>query len=308
MPMPSFDLSDSGGIGLVLLRGLADIAVLMVFGTAMLRAFVAPAGLRLAPTGEAADWARRLRRLNQALAVAAIIVQVVWLVFVARDLADATDWADTESAIGIVLSGTSFGTVMIAQTAALAVLTAALFLGSLFGDLLALFAAGAAVALEACHGHAFSMGSAGLYVSTALHLLAAGAWLGGLPALLWLVRRLPAEASGAMARAFSPLGQVSVLLVGVTALIQGLVMIQTRHNLLTTAYGWTAMLKIILLVTLLVLAAVNRLVWTPRLARAAQATPAARGFAITLGVEILAGLAVLLAAGLLASLPPVMRM
>lgn len=308
MLVPSFDLSDSGGIGLVLLRGLADVAVLMVFGTAMLRALVAPAGLRLTAPEDATDWMRRLRRLNQALAVAAIIVQAIWLVFVARSLADATDWADTVSAIGIVLASTSFGTVVISQVAILAALGTVLFLGGLFGDLVALLAAGAVVALQACHGHAFSMGSTGLYVSTALHLLAAGAWLGGLPALLWLVRRLPPAAGGAMASAFSPLGQVSVLLIGVTALMQGLVMIDSWHKLLTTAYGWTAMLKIFLLATLLVLAGVNRLIWTPRLSRAAEDAVACRGFAITLGIEILAELAVLLAAGLLASLPPVMSM
>jgi putative copper resistance protein D len=303
--MPSFDLSDSGGVGLVLLRGLVDVAV---FGTAALRAVVTPHGLRLLPPAEGAAWARRLRRLNQSLAVCAILLLALWLVFIARSLADATDWADTESAIGTVLLGTSFGKVAIAEAAVLAVLAVALFIGNLFGDGLALLAAAAIVALQACHGHAFSMGSAGLYVSTTLHLLAAGAWLGGLPAMLWLVLRLPAAAGGALARAFSPLGQVAVLLLGVTALMQGLVMIQTWQNLFTTAYGWTALLKILLFLALLLIAVVNRFLWTPRLAHEAQAIAARRGLAITLAVETLAGLAVLLAAGLLASLPPVMAM
>ncbi|HEX3984853.1 MAG TPA: CopD family protein [Acidisoma sp.] len=302
--MPNFDLSDSGGIGLVLLRGIVNVAVLMVFGTAVLRALVAPAGLRHLPLEQASNWRRRLRRLNQWLCLAALPLLGLWLVFVARSLADATDWADTENAIGIVLGGTSFGHVIIGEAAALGVLAAALGMGDRFGDIVALLSATALVGLQSCHGHAFSMGDAGLYLVTALHLLAAGAWLGGLPALFWLVCRLQPGAATALGRAFSPLGQVMVLLIAVTALIQGLVMIQTLHNLVATAYGWTALLKLLLFGLLLALACFNRFYALGRETAEAGRRVLLRG----LGCEILAGLAVILAAGLLASLPPAMRM
>lgn len=298
--MPDFDLSDSGGIGLVLLRGLCDLAVLMVFGTAVLRTILGPARVP-----EATARAHRLRQINQGLALLTILALGLWLVFTARSLADAAGWKDWCGAIVTVLAGTSFGTVVIGQFGALAVLGAALFLDDVLGDALALLAAVLVIALQACHGHAFSMGSAGLYAITVLHLLAAGAWLGGLPALFWLGRQLPPEACARLLRAFSQIGQVAVLLIAVTALIQGLTMIQSWHSLVTSAYGWTASLKILLFLGLLTLAAINRLIWMPRLA---QGTVRGTGFALTLGIEIGFGLAVILAAGLLASLPPVMAM
>lgn len=301
--MPSFDLSDSGGIGLVVLRGLCDVALLAVFGTVTLRALAVPAGLAGLP--DAPRWRRRMRGLNQTLCAAALVLLALWLIFTSRALADASDWGDTASAIATVMTDTHFGTVVIAQAAALGLCLVALWLANRFGDALACLGAVVAVVLQACHGHAFSMGSAGLFAVTALHLLAAGAWLGALPALGWLIGRLPPSACGRLASAFSPIGQVAVLLLAVTALLQGMVMIPSWQTLFTTAYGWTAMLKALLFLALLALAAANRLVWTARLTRGQDVRP---GFAMTIGMEVLAGLAVILAAGLLASLPPVMRM
>ncbi|GAB0118887.1 CopD family protein [Acidisoma sp. 7E03] len=300
MPVPDFDLSDSGGIGLVLLRALCDLAVLTVFGTATLRALI-----RLAAVPAADGWAQPLRRGNQALAALAGLLLVLWLVFTARYLAEAAGWRDWLGAIVTVLAGTSYGAVVIGQVGALALMAAALFLGDGFGDALALLAAALAVGLQACHGHAFSMGQMGLYAVSVLHLLGGGAWLGSLPALWWMTRRLPPEACARLLRHFSSLGQVAVLLIAVTALIQGLTMIQNWHTLVTTAYGWTAALKGLLFLVLLGLAAANRVLWTPRLARGAGGHT---GFALTLGIEIGCGMALILAAGLLASLPPVMSM
>lgn len=305
--MPPFDLSDSGGIGLVALRGLVDIAVLTVFGTASLRLLVLPAALAPLAVTESVFLSRRLRRGLQCLAVATIVILFLWLIGVAQSLSGATDWPSLADAIGTVLARTAFGTTVLGEVTALAILAIVLLQTGIFAELLATLAAMALIALEATHGHAFSMGNTGLYVSTVLHLMAAGAWLGSLPALFWLARRLPPAALAALLRAFSPLGQICVLLIGVTAMLQSFVMIQTLHSLFTTAYGWTALLKLLLFGALLLLAAVNRWVWTPRLARGGQDS-ARRGFLLTLGIEIGAGVAVLLAAGLLASLPPVMAM
>jgi putative copper resistance protein D len=241
--------------------------------------------------------------VRQSLAVLAIVILSLWLVGVAQSLSDATDWDSLITAVVTVLSGTGFGAVVIAQVATLIILVTVLMLGGIFTEGLASVAAIAVIVLEAMHGHAFSMGNTGLYIATILHLMAAGAWLGALPLLFWLVWRLPVEAASALLRAFSPVGQIAVLLIAVTALLQGFTMIQTLHSLLTTAYGWTALLKLLLFGLLLVFAGFNRVYGMPGLSRGTR-----RALLISLALENAAGLTVLLAAGLLASLPPVMAM
>jgi putative copper export protein len=171
-----------------------------------------------------------------------------------------------------------------------------------------LAAAALVVMLQACHGHAFAMGNDGLLAIAWLHLLAGGAWLGGLPALLALSASAPGPAVLALCRRFSPLGQIAVLLIAVSALIQGLVLIQTPANLLGTGYGLTALAKIFLFALLLMAAGINRFVATPALASTARGKSGQRLLHRSLSVELLCGVLVILAAALLASLPPVMRM
>lgn len=306
--MPPFDLSDSGGIGLVLLRGLSDLSCLGLFGTVVLRLWVAPAGIALMPPRAAAEAARLLRRLTGAAGGAALLSLALWLIFTARSLADATSLPDTLAAIGIVLRDTSFGHVVIAQgLASLAAILCAPARGWMSRTGL-LAAAALDVMLQACHGHAFAMGNSGLLAIACLHLLAGGAWLGALPGLLALCTRAPGPAMLALCRRFSPMGQIAVLLIAVSALMQGLVMIETPANLFGTAYGWTALAKGLLFALLLLAASINRFVATPALASAEGCARGQRLLRRSLSLELLGGLLVILAAALLASLPPVMRM
>lgn len=306
--MPPFDLSDSGGIGLVLLRGLADLCCVGLFGTAVLRLWVAPAGIALMPTRAALLANHMLRRVTGAAGGAALLSLALWLVGTARMLADATSLPETLAAIGIVLRDTSFGHVVMVQS--LAVLVAMLCAPArgrvTQASLLA--ATAVAVMLQACHGHAFAMGNDGLLAIACLHLLAGGAWLGGLPALLALCIGAPGPAILALSRRFSPMGQIAVLLILVSALIQGLVMIETPANLFGTAYGWTALAKMFLLTLLVLAAATNRFVATPSIAAAPAAESGQRLLRRSLAIELVCGILVILAAALLASLPPVMQM
>ena len=83
--------------------------------------------------------------------------------------------------------------------------------------------AGAALAVQPLLGHAGAIGgSAGaqLIVSEALHLLAAGAWLGGLLPLFLAVGRLPHAAAAAACHSFTPIGLASVLVLAGTAVVQ----------------------------------------------------------------------------------------
>jgi putative copper export protein len=306
--MPPFDLSDSGGIGLVLLRGLSDLGCLGLFGTAVLQLWVAPAGLALMTPAGAARGGRMLRRVTWAAAGGALLALTLWLVFTARNLADVANLRDTVAATGVVLRDTSFGHVVMAQ--GLALLIAIIFASArgVAAQAGLLAAAALVVMMQACHGHAFAMGNDGLLAIAWLHLLAGGAWLGGLPALLALSARAPGPAVLALCRRFSPLGQIAVLLIAVSAVIQGLVLIQTPANLLGTAYGVTALAKIFLFALLLVVAAINRFVATPALASTAVNENGQRLLLRSLSVELTAAVLVIFAAALLASLPPVMRM
>jgi putative copper export protein len=69
-----------------------------------------------------------------------------------------------------------------------------------------------------------------------------------------------------------------------------------------------ALLKLLFFVLLLGLAAVNRQSLTPRLARAPTAEAARRHLLASVAMEVVLGLAAILAAGLLASLGPAMPM
>ncbi|WP_459697958.1 copper resistance D family protein [Acidisoma sp. C75] len=311
--MPPFDLSDSGGIGLVLMRGISDGALALVFGTSMLRLAVLPRGLARMEPAAAEALALALLRLQRGFAAFAALWLALWLIFLGRDLASAHSLGETIAATGIMLGQTQFGHGVIAQLAALALV----FAMSVFAMSLArrralegpiLVASALALGLQTTHSHAFSMGTAGLIATNLIHILAAGAWLGSLPALYLAARRAPTPALAALCRAFSPLGQTAVLLLAITALVQGLALIGSWHSLFATAYGWVALFKMALFAALLLLAGRHRFRSAPALARAEAGTAARRSFLRSLGVEILLGGLVILAAGLLASLAPAMSM
>jgi copper resistance protein D len=305
--VPNFDLSDSGGIGLVLMRGGTDTVVLMVFGTVAFRTVVAPAAFVMLSSSGAATFRQQLARQGRVLAVIALLTLAVWLVLVARSLADATGFGATTDAVRTVIGDTSFGHILVAECGALLLVLAALILPGPW-DLASLAPATILVVLQACHSHAFGMGMPLLLVSVSAHLLAAGAWLGSLPALAVAIYRLPPPVVATLARRFSPLGLLWVVVLAVTAFYQGRTLIGGWSFLYHSAYGWTALLKVLLFLLLLGVAAFNRGYATPRLASARSSSAGRQALFYAVGLEIGLGIAVILAAGLLASLPPGMRM
>lgn len=300
MVVPSFDLTDSGGIGLVLTRGVVDAVVLTVCGTLVFLTLVAPAGMVVLPRDAAAVFDRRLTRLARGLAVLALLALAVWLVLIGQSLADVTGLGPSLDAAWTVILSTSFGHIVVAEAAALLLILGAIALpigrrGLSCG--LGVVLAG----LQACHGHAYGMGNPLLLASLIAHLLAASAWLGALPVLAISLIRLPPLAAARLAQRFSPLGLTCVLVLAVSALYQAWALIGGWGLLLTSAYGWTAVLKALLFALLLALAAFNKFFATPHLAQRQDGRPA---LFYTVVLELVLGLAVLLAAGLLASLPP----
>ncbi|MGW3458098.1 copper resistance CopC/CopD family protein [Streptomyces olivaceoviridis] len=115
-------------------------------------------------------------------------------------------------------------------------------------------------------------------VSSTLHLLAMAAWLGGLAALLWTLRRTPETGAAPPARVparFSRLAFTSVVVLVVTGVYQSWRGLGSWQALTGTTYGRTLLAKLAVVTALLLAAACSR-TWTARLTRPTGAAVRAR--------------------------------
>jgi len=294
--LPSFPVE--GGAPLALARGISDAALLFAFGALLFPALLAPSVLARMGTGAATAGAR-LRRVGWLGLAAAAVAACGWLAL------QAVNMGGTLGAILPVLRDTLFGHVMLLRLGLLGIAALAMsrrWLGA------AAALAGAAVLTQAALSHAASMyeGPSWLLLSEALHLLAAGAWLGGLLPLLILVAAAKPETAALASSRFAPLGTACVLVLAGTALFQSSILIGGLPGWIGTGYGLVALLKIALFAGLLGFAARNRFRLTPALAGPGQEA-AHRHLLRSIAGETCVGLLVVLAAGLLTSLPPAMH-
>jgi putative copper export protein len=276
-------------------RGIHIAGGFALFGTGGLAAVLLP---REVP----AALGRGLRRLVWASLAVTLLAGGLWFLLESADMAGATDLADLSAALPVVAWSTRFGLLVIGRCAAF--VAAALCFQFGWYRVAALLAGGA-VAAEAWLGHGGAMaGTVGnlLLVSSIFHLLGGGAWLGALPALRLALKHLSIAAAGRLARRFSPVGIACVLCIIGSATLQFIFLIGSPRALFTSGYGLTALLKILLLLGLVLLAARNRYRLTPALAVGDEA--ARRMLLRSVAVEIVLGLAVLLAAGILIQLTP----
>lgn len=291
-------------LALAALRSVHVAALISLFGTVMFTAVV----VRTLPV---APWAcrvhARLARLGQSSLALALIGGAAWFVVQAAVIANAQGPHDALAALPPVLLETQFGRLLLLRLA----LLLALWLvcrayirrpaGGVRGRWTlspAIILAGSALALQAATSHAGALGGAagqGLMLAEALHVIAAGAWLGGLAPLLIVLAAMPAGAAAVAARRFFPLGLTAVSLIALTSLIQAVALVGSLPALVGTAYGRTALFKLLLFALLLVLAALNRLLFS--------AKPGAGLRRSIMAETALAGL-LLLAAGSMAQLTP----
>jgi putative copper resistance protein D len=256
---------------IILARIVHIAATVLAAGTVSFMVLVAePAFERL--RSRALDTLRR--RCNAvvwwALGVA-ILSGAAWLALLAADIYGAP-LADVclQGGLWSVLTNTRFGTVWMARLA-LALLLALLLLRPAL-RWLQLAAVAALIALLALIGHAGAMpGPAGeLHLASDLvHLIAAGAWLGGLPALAMLLS-LPRLTNGIAARAaerFSVLGIAAVAAILASGIVNSWMLLGSSGDLLTTEYGRLLSLKIGLFLSMLGVAVVNKFYLTPQLAK-----------------------------------------
>ena len=274
---------------LLVLRGVCRGLHLVGYFTTFGAMFLPPALLR----GAAVPGFKTLTWAGFGLA---LLAGGAWLLLQTADFASTQRFAEIITALPIVLQDTRFGGLLLGR---LAVLLLAVLLFQCNRQRLAALLGFGGVLAQAWLGHGGAMlGREGdiLLGTSILHLAAAALWLGTLPALLVAVVSLPEPAP--LARRYSPLGMGCVVVLLLTAVVQYILLIARPTALLNTGYGALALAKFLLLTVLIILAARNR----QRLVPALPASRAALYRAI--GAEMLLGLLVLVAAGILLQLDP----
>jgi copper resistance protein D len=266
---------------LIIVRSVHIAATILVAGTICFEVLVAAPALR-SGAGTVAAGVVALRRrwtLMVWIALAAVILSGVgWLALLAADIYGASIIAVClHGGVWSVLTNTRFGVVWTTRVA-LALLLCVLMLrpATRIAGIVQLSAGACLLALLAFVGHAGATpGPAGEFhlASDIVHLLAAGAWLGGLPALAILLSHsrgangLPWESIIIRATGrFSVLGIFCVAVLLASGLINSWNLLGGPRDLIGTDYGQLVLLKIALFIAMVSIAAVNRFDLVPRLA------------------------------------------
>jgi putative copper resistance protein D len=278
----------------VVIRFIQFAAAMLAFGTAAFRVYVPEVG---------ADFARWLAGLIRLAAVVAFLASLAMVPVTAADMAASADAALDPRTLSTVLFATQFGHAWCWHLGfALALIIIAFWRAT--G--LTLVVAGLSLGSLGFVGHASDMeGLPGLghELNQAVHLLAGGAWLGGLWPLHALLRRArpddPAIESGVAH--FSQMGYAAVALIAATGVINACMLVGSFGALFGTAYGRLLSLKIALYLVMVAIALVNRLALAPRLA--SDDTAPAR-LARSIVVEQALGIAVLAAVSVLGTWAP----
>ena len=305
--MPPFGFE--GGPWLALTRGLAVASGMTVFGAIAFQAFICPAAARHMNAGQMdrlhADWLKLLKGCW----LFSLFFGALWLTGQAGTIADSSSAAQALAALPSVVQDSRFGVVSLGRLGLLAIIPLVLGSGRVrWRQYTACLVAGLAVVSQVGFSHALSMadGFDVLSGSVALHVAAAGLWLGQLPTLWLFLHASDAKTARTVLVRFSPLGMVCVLVLLLTGSGQGIVLVGDLPRLVGTAYGWMILAKIILFLVLLTFAAANLFLFVPRLA-AGSAVMARRDVARSVLVETLVGMVIVVAAGLLSSLAPAMH-
>jgi putative copper resistance protein D len=240
------------------------LAAMIVFGASLYLRLLAPAALRQALTPAA-------RRIVVGAIPIIALSALGWFALEAASMTGAWSGLTDAGALQGVLFDTAFGRVWQGRLLLALALVAALALRRRGPSTLILALSGLLLASLGLVGHAaMQTGALGALhrLNHVLHLLAVGAWLGGLPmfALCLNAYRDPALRRDAVVamRRYSDWGQFDVALVIAT----GLVNVALTSGLplpVTTPYRELLAVKLALVAIMIVIALVNRYVVAPRL-------------------------------------------
>lgn len=241
---------------LVFCRFLHLSLCLTLFGVSLFRAVLRrqePAVLA-ALDGHLLGWQRPA-------ALLALFSGLAWLGLVAASMAG--DWSAMldPSTLGLVLRETFFGQVWTWHLAANAALLVALCLPLSADNPLRPLLGGALLASLAPVGHGAMLdgwAGIGLMFNQGLHLLCAGAWLGGLLLLAALLYRAPDSTHAEALRRFSGVGYLLVAGVAASGLVNVWALVGQWPDPRTSTFGRVLTLKLLLVAGMLALALLNR--------------------------------------------------
>ena len=257
--------------GLIASRFLHFAAVLLLFGAAAFPLYAYREGERSAQSDALSA---RTRSILLWSAILALISGILWLSFTSANMSGSVAGAIDPGIILTVIRETDFGRVWIWRLALAAILVVVLLPKQRTDALALIQIAGAALLLtsiaETGHSGADASSLSTLHVAAdSLHLLAAGAWLGGLvPLALVLVENeaTPSHRKLEILRRFSHMGYLAVAALVVSGVLNAWFLVGSIEAVLTTSYGQWLLAKIAVFLAMLALAAANRFWLVPGLA------------------------------------------
>ena len=310
---------------LICARAVHFAATLSTAGAVFFAVFVAEPAFRAAdgPTRLPEILRSRLRSIARIALALTIISGAAWLVLVAQSMTGSA-FADvfSQDALGTVLLRTGFGRDWLCRFALACLLGVTLSPalcarkagGTSFKAAAVAFAAGLAGSL-AWAGHAAGgEGVEGIVhpIADFFHLVAASAWVGTLLPLAVLLTTAGGDAASVAAARlatmrFSNLGVASVAALLVTGSINTWYLAGSIAALTKTDYGHLLLSKVALFLIMVAIAAINRLVLTPRLvhdASAAATAAALRQLRRNTVIEVVIGAAIIAVVAALGTNPP----
>jgi putative copper resistance protein D len=278
-------------IPLAVCRFAHFLAAMLAFGMSAYLWAYAPERLRLSLSPV-------VRRLALVASLVALISAIAWLALESASMADDWSAAIDPGAIGAVLSDTAFGRMWAAHLVLAAALVAVVALGPSARWATTSLVSAALLASLGLVGHAaMQTGAEGALhrANHAVHLMAAGAWIGGLVPFVMCLRAyerddLRKDSVRAMA-GFSFWGQLIVAAIVLTGVVN--IALTSHHPPLppTTPYRALLVAKLVIVATMILLALFNRFVLAPRLKASANALATLRATSlaeIALGCIVIA--------------------
>jgi putative copper resistance protein D len=259
----------------------------------------------------------RLRRLLLVSALVAFLSGLALVPIIGSTMAGSVSAALDWRTISAVLLQTSFGQVWRWHLLAAALLVVTCMVRPARRGCSVVLAA-LSLASLGWIGHAMiGEGQIGIAykLNQSVHLLASGLWLGGLVPLAAVIFRVTRSTGGpwfAVMRAallrFSQMGYFAVALVALTGIVNTAMLVGSVAGLTGTPYGRLLLVKIVLFLMMVSLAAVNRLVLVPRIVQEGKPMTGTAALTWTIGIEQALGLAIIIAVSILGTWPPAMHM
>ena len=256
---------------LALCRFAHFLAAMLAFGMSAYLWAYAPERLRLALSPV-------VRRLALIASLVALITAIAWLALESASMADDWSAAIDPDAIGAVLTDTAFGHAWALHLALAAALVAVVVFGPRARWAATSLVSAALLASLGLVGHAaMQTGAEGVLhrANHAVHLMAAGAWIGGLVPFVMCLRAyerddLRKDAVRAMA-GFSFWGQLIVAAIVLTGVVNIALTSHRPPIPPTTPYRALLVAKLVIVAIMILLALFNRFVLAPRLKTSANA-------------------------------------